>query len=383
MDKKKFIELCLGKLRKEKEITWGEIGDLSDCDFHPDTIRRLGYGIEFLQSYIDEHCIQYNANDEISKLEEKTNNMKIERRKLNDSRASLNRKIAELSRIEELYELFEYELMTREPKCPIKLVDREYDNESEMVVLISDVHFGAEVELPSNIYNEEECINRLNELYDNIIRHGSTHNVSKIHVFLLGDLINGLIHTTTRLENKESVVDQILNFSEILADFVHKLSGNFTEVELYYNEGNHDRVFENKKDNTASDDFGRLLYKYMKLELRDVANVVFNYPICVGEPIVTEICGNKVFASHGDKDSFKDCVAKMSTYVGEIPDYIFLGHYHHVMEEEVNNTYVIVNGSFSGNNEYSTSLRLCSTPMQKVMIFGTKGRICTYDVRLS
>ena len=102
----------------------------------------------------------------------------------------------------------------------------------------------------------------------------------------------------------------------------------------------------------------------------------------VGEPIVTKICNNVVFGSHGDKDSLKDCVSSMSNYIGIVPDYIFLGHYHHPVEEQIANTNVIVNGSFAGNNEYSSNLRLKSPAIQKFLVFNYKGKLCSYDIKL-
>ena len=381
MDRGRLIELSLAKLNDGKDITWEEITELCEWDVNPDHCRKVAYGIKLLDDYLKENNIELSVSDEIDKYDKKIIEFKKERKKLNDTRAMVNREITKLSRIEHLIEIFEEELRYKEPKSPILKVESTSNFDMEGVLLLSDIHYGAEFKTRENEYNPTICVNRFQTLLNEVVNNCKVHNIHKIHVFLLGDLINGLIHTTTRLENKVQVIDQVLDMCEILSTFLHSLCEHIDEVMVYYNPGNHDRVFEDKKDNINVDDFGRLLMKYLERDLREVDNIDI-VKTEVGEPIVTKICNNVVFGSHGDKDSLKDCVSSMSNYVGIVPDYIFLGHYHHPVEEQIANTNVVVNGSFAGNNEYSSNLRLKSPAIQKFLVFNFKGKLCSYDIKL-
>ena len=65
------------------------------------------------------------------------------------------------------------------------------------------------------------------------------------------------------------------------------------------------------------------------------------------------------------------------------PDYVFMGHYHSHAEIESHGAEVIVNASLCGSDDYAISLRMSSHPAQKFIIFNEKGRVCTYEIRLS
>ena len=105
MDRGRLIELALAKLNDGKDITWEEITELCGWDVNPDHCRKVAYGIKLLDDYLRENKIESTVSDEIDKYEKKIIEFKKERKKLNDTRAMVNREITKLSRIEHLIEI--------------------------------------------------------------------------------------------------------------------------------------------------------------------------------------------------------------------------------------------------------------------------------------
>ena len=76
------------------------------------------------------------------------------------------------------------------------------------------------------------------------------NNVDKIYILGLGDYLSGIIHTTIRIENRENIVEQVMNVSETLASFMNTLS-EICEIYYYDVSDNHGRVFPNKDENST------------------------------------------------------------------------------------------------------------------------------------
>ena len=120
----------------------------------------------------------------------------------------------------------------------------------------------------------------------------------------------------------------------------------------------------------------------MKDRLRDISNVNMIENEFRRDIISCNILNSKIFATHGDKDKIESSYKNLVRLTGEVPDYIFLGHYHHLVEDSVGRTEIIANGGFAGDTEYTGNLRLTSRPAQRFIVFNEKGRLCTYNITL-
>ena len=77
---------------------------------------------------------------------------------------------------------------------------------------------------------------------DKILEIAKRHEVKKVHVVGLGDLISGGIHKTVQITNKENVIDQIKVATEYLSSFCYSLTEHFESVFFYNVSGNHSRI---------------------------------------------------------------------------------------------------------------------------------------------
>ncbi len=257
------------------------------------------------------------------------------------------------------------------------------NSQNEAALLLSDWHIGQNTCNNMNVFNDAELKNRILELTVKTQQYCELNKVKKIHIFTLGDLVNGLIHVSTRINNEENVIQQTVKASELLASLVYTLSTSVPEVHVYFSRGNHDRVHANMKENIDEESFFDLLKYIVTEKLSGKKGIICHENEDDPEIITTEIAGHVVFAEHGHKDKPMKVAERLQTFLRRMADFIFLGHYHSAMEVEQNGTEVVVNGSLCGTDNFAASIRKNSQAVQKLLIINPTGRLCTYNIALN
>lgn len=377
--------LCTAKLNREIDLDWSEIVNLLGLECSSDHLRKTAYGIKEYADHIRENPNKFTESEAILKeIEDEKLELMKEKVKYQDQKREYNKLIRESARFEQTQETIEKSILELEKIKPLnKLKDRNYGlvNDNEIVVLLSDWHFGLECENHWNVFNSDIFEHRIETLMHKIIEVGKLHNAHTVHLFALGDMVNGLIHTTTRISNNENVIEQTQVVAETLSYMCNYLSSYFN-IKFYNTNGNHDRVTANKNDNLDEESFSYLITWFMRARLKYNSKIEI-IPNTIDKGIVVaDICGHKVFAVHGDKDRPLSSIDSLTNMLKEFPRFIFMGHFHSNFEANRKGIDVIVNGSLSGVDTYAKEKRLYSQPMQKVMIFNKKGRECCYDVEL-
>lgn len=91
------------------------------------------------------------------------------------------------------------------------------------VVVLSDLHIGQEYDNNVGRYNLDVAKERLEHMGDQILLKTDDYDV--VHLFLLGDLIENLhLHKSTALEVRMDTVKQIEACTDLLSDFIYRLS---------------------------------------------------------------------------------------------------------------------------------------------------------------
>ncbi|MGG3892032.1 hypothetical protein [Metabacillus fastidiosus] len=249
----------------------------------------------------------------------------------------------------------------------------------EGLVLLSDWHFGMDIDNYSNKFNKQIFNHRVNELLNKTIEYGKQHDISTLHVANLGDLVGGLIHVSTRVQANEDVVEQTKYVSETLAEFLSELANTFPNIKYYNVAGNHGRTSPSKNDVGIKENFEYLIPWYLEARLRKFDNIEINNE--QDGFIIGKILNEDVVFTHGHYDRPDQSVTKIPQLTGIIPSYIFSGHIHHHYEKEYGRTTVIVNGSLVGNDDYAMQGRFGSKPSQKFMVFNDDGLECSYIIK--
>ncbi|WP_101773505.1 metallophosphoesterase family protein [Peptostreptococcus faecalis] len=387
MEKKEKIDLMLGRLNRENDYPWEEISKMVGLNFSGDHVRKMSYGMKMLDDYNKENSSERYSGQDLKEIKEKILELKRTRQQLSDERTFTNKKIRGLARIEDFINLLrdELELLAYEKPMIVKSEDLNslgfscQDNVG--ILLLSDIHYGIESDNIANKYNTEIAIERMNSLINDTIKYSNLHGIDEIYVFELGDSISGHIHNNLRLENRIDVAQQIIGISELLSSAMFELSKSIKKVNFCMVEGNHDRILPKKDDNLNKDSFAVLVQELIKQRTKNIEN--FNFIDSIGKTFSkVEIKNKTCFAVHGDKDSSKS-VEGLQAISGIKPDYVFMGHFHNANEYTINQSEIIVNGAFSGVDEYAYNIRKNSPPIQKFIIMNENGRLCTYNFNLS
>ena len=260
--------------------------------------------------------------------------------------------------------------------------DSSNSDTTEMIVPISDLHFGVNINNMYNTYNKDIASDRLSRYLGKVLEIARRHNTENVSVVLLGDQISGLIHTSLRLENNENVIKQTMDAAELISNYIYTMSPHFKKVSVYSVSGNHSRLQPEKALNQKGEDLDKFIPFYVKAKLQNCDNVTI-YDNTIDESVASFVCKNMlVYAVHGDRDSIGNVVQKLTMMTGSKPDIVYMGHLHTNQYMTVYDTKVIQSGCISGSDSYCMDNRLRSKPEQAVSVIGNNGLECVYDVTL-
>ena len=384
--------ILLGKWRGEIDISWSEAAEITEHE-KASHARQAAIAIS---NYIDfqkerlqfeeepDDDMQAVTQQRIDELNRKVLELKSEQVRLQDQKRILNKEIRDGSRLkhvqdqikESIYDLAKLKPLTFKPP-------KEKTGNREAVLMLSDWHKGLNANNYWNQYNDHVFQTRVKHLVSKTIEHAKSNNASVLRVFMLGDLVHGLIHVTTRINSTENVVDQTRFVAETLSYVFTEFSNHFSEVFVYWARGNHERVSANIKESIAAESFFDFVPWYLRARLENCENVYICENRYDEEIIVEEICGYTVFGIHGHRDKITNVVQNLSLMLKKFPDYVLMGHYHKTAENEVHGAEVISNPSLSGVDDYAKEKRLTGNVAQKLLIFDPEeGRLCTYNIKL-
>lgn len=302
--------------------------------------------------------------------------------------SKLNRLKRELSNDVALIERVEYALMNVDfsglSNIGYNPVYNLNTDLKQMIVCLSDIHFGAIVDIEGREYNTEIATRLVMEYADKILSIAKENNVKEVHVVNLGDLVEGLYLRTQNLYSAEKTFsEQVVDASELIINFLTKLS---TGLDVSYSgiSGNHDRI-STRDDNIYSDSavimsnkIIETFIKYSKINIKFIDTEPYHH-------IVTRNGKNFLFV-HGDKVSVKknSVLAEQSILYGIQFDAVIAGHVHHFNVSEVGeDKYTATFGSVKGSDEYTLkTLNTSASRSQGIILIDSDGEFEIKKVKL-
>lgn len=366
------------KVEGSDDKTWEEIG--LELDMHPDRIRKSFNGGMYsgytVYKYFKDKEESNLDDDELERLRILKEEVYKEKVKLSDQKKEYRNHLREDARYENLVDTLKSEVRNLNELQTFRA--KNYENTGVSAsLLLSDLHYGAKSDNVLNLYNTDICRERMAELFDKTVYYCAIHRVQTLYVNLLGDNISGLIHCGTRVEAEEDCISQVIHVSELISEFVAKLTAHIPEVKIVGILGNHSRVTPNKKENINVENFERLIFEYIRLRLPNVCMMINGM-----EDWCTYNIGDRlVYIEHGDKCSVNSVRDNCINLTGKAPDECYIGHYHHFEIKDDNGTSIIMNGSLMGVDSYAMGRRLASKPSQVLRVYDRD--ICTYNIELA
>lgn len=255
-------------------------------------------------------------------------------------------------------------------KFSLDQYDIPEDYSDVALLLLSDWHYGAQINNCMNTYSPDICRDRVCELKRNVVRNIKLHKIKKLYCLNLGDMISGIIHLQLRINSQIDVITQTLEVSEILANLLNDLS-SYVEIEYYSVLDNHSRIDPNKKESIQLESFARITQEFLRLRLES------NPRIAIKDSLSEDIALFKipevnndftVVGVHGDKDKKQIIIQNLNSFLGKI-DLVCSAHLHHFSADENNGSMLISNGSLMGTDDFAWSKRLNSQASQTLIIF--------------
>lgn len=376
-------EKCLidisDKLDGKLDMEWDEIKEKYSIPYAADVLRKANgtvFGGHMVRKYL-------NKNRKITS-DDRLIDIRKEKQKLFDERAALNKIKRDEARVEENFRILQEQIAETGKQKYIPRVVKKSTGDTDMIICLSDLHIGQDVESWGGKYNSEIAKARLDEYLDELIRIQEANASRDAYVLMLGDMLSGNIHTTVQLENRENVVEQIVKASELVSEFLYELSNRFEHVFVNSVGGNHSRIGF-KDDVLRNETLDSLIPWYLKAKLEHIDNIVFieeyNYDSTIGS---VEVRGKEYLIVHGDRDSYsQDGIAKLILMIGHIPEGVFFGHLHSNSFQDISNVKIIRSGSLCGTGDnYTMSKRITGKPSQMAVVVDESGIKSLHPVTL-
>lgn len=316
----------------------------------------------------------------LEELEAKRIELEKEKVKYRDQKREYMNFIRQDARWENLKDCLLDEVRKINEEMPLELgcVDFAVSQGNKACLLISDLHIGSLIDTYINKYNMDIAQQRLDLLESKVISYCKLNGVDELNIELLGDLISGNIHVTTRLYNEENIIQQTIKCSEMLGSFISRIANNIPKVNIYYSVGNHGRCVANYKEHLDEENFEYLIKWYLQGRLENLSNIEFKENIFDDEIAIIEVFNKKIASVHGHKDKLKSAIDKLRGFTGIMLNEVHCGHYHCMQIGDG----VLVNGCMSGSDKYAQSLRYGNEPSQVLKVYYSNGDECIQNIKL-
>lgn len=383
-----FYRLC--KMKDILGFTWPQMTELFNNEFGNDCgeskYRKDWAAFERIFTANEDKLV--GENKYLDEIKAATDELYKAKKQLSDQRREYNKLLASDARADNLSE----KLIEAARSLPLNnynnyFSENQKNEEREAVLFLTDWHYGMTTDNIWNTYNTDICKQRIKTLYEKVVCNLLNHEVNKLHIVILGDLVHGGIHNSARVASEENVCEQLMHVSEILANFINELSVFVSAIDVYSTYGNHARTIQDKNDSIHADNMEKIIPWWLRQRLKDNSKInVIDSDYY--EFIYFSVFGYNIVCTHGDLDGNLKNIgitvnSLFSKKYGKTIDYTFNGDKHHLEAFEQFDIESVLVGSLCGSDEYANNRRLYSNPTQTLCIFTPDdGKLCTYNIKL-
>lgn len=169
----KELQLSLDKICRLNDMSWDEISEEVDNGNSGETIRKKAYGYRDYNKYLRLTGKLNSSKEEYEKLIKKELDIKKKLSELSDMRTLVNKEVREQQRYENLMKLLKETILPYNDQDAYYMkTDSMYDEISskEMIISLSDLHYGLDFKSEWNTYNSDVAKNRMNYIIINQLR---------------------------------------------------------------------------------------------------------------------------------------------------------------------------------------------------------------------
>lgn len=375
----KNLQTLMGKVEGSVDMGWDEVCDYIGADIHPDSLRKAFATTEYGGYNVAKYLMDKTANelteDMLASLEKKKVEEYKERVRLQDARREYNKELRAEARYEALREILQETLHNGESlfasnsKFGEKHLRIEDKTPKSAILMLSDWHYGAICDSQWNYYDTSVAKERAEQIVNKTIRYILEMGITDLVVEINGDMVEGAINVGNRVASEESVVEQIINVSKLLAKCISTLKSYVKSLKVVTTLGNHGRLTARKKEQADErENFEMLIPEFLRLTLGDDIPIVTSQGL---DFVKYEFDDKIICLSHGHHDKVNSAIDNMIRVYKVVPDEIHLGHWHHMSDLNDSNIHVVVNGSIKGVDDFGLKATRCTTqPSQNLIVYG-------------
>lgn len=385
-EKRNLIKQIEQKKQGLIDEDWSEICDHFDLSINADTQRKAGVGIKLVADASMLNCVE---------TQEDLSNGYIDRQKMRDLTRQVHGMFRTESRSELLRETVREAVANLEPIdiCPTIQMHPTQDDRS-LVLALGDFHYGAEINVTGlrgeiqNHYDHVVFEERMERVLMNVMAILKREMVEDVHVFLVGDLIDGMLRQSQQMRLEYGMVESTIRLSEYLAQWLAQLS-KYANVHVYAATGNHSEIRPLKSKNREFEDenLEKIIIWYLEERLRENDSIVFYGG--AQKYVLTDIEGYSFLLMHGDGEKAIDQIAKDAVNMYSEPiDFFICGHKHKEQEfpmgsTDDGNSIIVRTPSICGVDKYAQSRGFGGKPGAIAMVIERDyGRRCVYPIYL-
>jgi hypothetical protein len=244
---------------------------------------------------------------------------------------------------------------------------RFHQDNNDMLVILSDWHIGQSYCNIAGEFGQNSVYYMLEEYVDAVVWYSKMFDCENCYVILVGDLINGYIHSTLSMEDTTDAITQTMKAGRLVEYIINRLvlECDYNQIFVHSVSGNHSRL-KPKDLSLRSERLDRLIPWYLEGVFKNYRKkVVFRQS---ADPSLEtfNIRGKEYVAVHGDFDGFdKTGSNDLSAFLGYFPYAIIYGHKHKSSFASPSRSKLIMGGSLSGaGSNHSIEHRFVGEPSQ-------------------
>ena len=373
----KNLELLINKVDGIADIGWEEARDIIGADIHPDSLRKAfattEYGGYSVAKYLMDKTANELTEEMVKRLQSKKDEEYKERVRLQDARREYNKELRIEARYENLVDVLKKNLQDFNLGDTSTFGEKHLRIENKTkkcaVLMISDWHYGVVCDNQWNLYNCEIAEQRAEQLIEKTKKYILSLGITDMVVEVNGDMVEGLIHVGNRVSSEESVVEQIVHVSKLLAKCINSLKPYLNSLKAVTTLGNHGRLTPNRKDQgDEKENFELLIPEMLRMILDKDIPIISSQGM---DFVKYDFNGRTICLTHGHHDKVNSAINNMIRVFKEVPDEVHIGHTHHHHDINDSNIYVVVNGSIKGTDDFGLGTTRCVTkPSQNLIVYG-------------
>lgn len=267
---------------------------------------------------------------------------------------------------------------SRNPVC-LQSIEDAYENRS-MIVCLSDIHYGAHVDIAENYYDTKVAEQLLQKYAQKIIRIIKREHVTRIDVVNLGDIIeHAYMRNQNLYDSEETLSEQIVNVTKLIIDFLQTIRDCVEMVSYRGISGNHDRMQGDKNSNLNADTAVNISNQIIRMWIEMTGSDI-DFVDCDNYFTSLSLNGYRFAFIHGDRNNLnkQTTLAELGELHDEHYDAVIGGHLHrHSLAEVGKNRYQVIFGSIKGMDDYSMRLGRKASRSQGVVLVNDYG----FDIR--